>query len=59
MTPALLAVCLALSGLIYWGLTRSIDWLFFAGLSASIIVFQTLNFHHYVVDSLIWKVRKA
>ena len=25
---------------------------------ASVVVYQTINFHHYVVDGLIWKVRK-
>ncbi|GAA4010135.1 hypothetical protein GCM10022280_04150 [Sphingomonas swuensis] len=54
-----LASCLAITAVIYWGLIRSIDWLFFAGLSATIVIFQIINFHHYVVDSLIWKVRKA
>ena len=24
----------------------------------TIIIFQTVNFHHYIVDSLIWKARK-
>jgi hypothetical protein len=27
-------------------------------LPMALIVYQTLNFHHYVVDSVIWKVRK-
>lgn len=26
--------------------------------TAAVIVYQTINFHHYVVDSLIWKLRK-
>ena len=26
--------------------------------SDSVVVYQTINFHHYVVDGLIWKVRK-
>ena len=25
---------------------------------APIVIYQTINFHHYIVDSLIWKVRK-
>ena len=24
-----------------------------------IVVYQTINFHHYVVDSLIWKRRRT
>lgn len=27
-------------------------------MAISIVLYQTLNFHHYVVDSLIWKARK-
>jgi hypothetical protein len=25
---------------------------------AGLIIYQTINFHHYIVDSLIWKLRK-
>ena len=32
---------------------------FFAGLSATIVLYQIVNFHHYIVDAMIWKVRKA
>jgi hypothetical protein len=24
----------------------------------AIIIYQTINFHHYIVDSIIWKARK-
>ena len=24
----------------------------------TIIIYQTINFHHYIVDGLIWKARK-
>lgn len=51
-------VCIAISGVIYWGVLRTIDWLFFAGLSATIVLYQIVNFHHYMVDSKIWKLRK-
>ena len=50
--------CIAITGVLYWGVLRTIDWLFFAGLSATIVLYQILNFHHYLVDSYIWKVRK-
>ena len=26
--------------------------------ATGIIIYQTLNFHHYIVDSRIWKLRK-
>lgn len=48
----------AITGVVYWGVLRTIDWLFFAGLSATLVLYQIVNFHHYIVDSLIWKVRK-
>ena len=47
--------CLAITGAVYGGLLRLGDWLFFAGLSATIVLYQIVNFHHYVVDALIWK----
>jgi hypothetical protein len=53
-----LATCVLITGVIYWGVLRSIDVIFFAGLSATIVLYQIVNFHHYVVDSRIWKVRK-
>jgi hypothetical protein len=52
-----LATCVLITGVIYWGLLRTVDWLFFTGLSATLVVYQIVNFHHYVVDSRIWKVR--
>lgn len=50
--------CVIITGAVYWGVLRTIDSLFFAGLSATIVLYQIANFHHYIVDSLIWKVRK-
>jgi hypothetical protein len=50
--------CVTITGVIYWGILRTLDWLFFAGISATIVLYQIANFHHYVVDSMIWKVRK-
>ena len=50
--------CIAITGVMYWGVLRTIDWLFFAGLSATIVLYQIVNFHHYIVDALIWKARR-
>ena len=52
-----LLTCIAITGAVYWGVLRTIDWLLFAGLSATIVLYQIVNFHHYVVDALIWKSR--
>ena len=50
--------CIAITGVIYWGVLRTIDSLFFAGLSATIVLYQIVNFHHYLIDTKIWKLRK-
>ena len=49
--------CIAITGVFYWGVLRAIDWFFFAGISATIVLYTIVNFHHYIVDSVIWKVR--
>ncbi|WP_141324343.1 hypothetical protein [Myxococcus sp. AB025B] len=49
-----LVVCVALSALLYTFILRGLSWI----PAASLLIVQTLNFHHYIVDSLIWKVRQ-
>ncbi|MEM6414829.1 MAG: hypothetical protein AAF720_09275 [Pseudomonadota bacterium] len=53
-----LGACLMITGVVYWGIIRSIDHILLTGVSATIVIYQIVNFHHYVVDSVIWKVRK-
>ena len=48
-----LLVCVTISTLAYLILGTLI-----AAVVAPILIYQTLNFHHYIVDSLIWKVRR-
>jgi hypothetical protein len=56
------AACLALTTMLYGTLMVSFEY--FAShdqrliMALYVISFQTINFHHYVVDSKIWKVRK-
>lgn len=55
------AVCLFISTVLYWTLQRSLNWVVFAtatSLPLFAIVFQAINFHHYLVDAVIWKVRR-
>lgn len=55
------AVCLLLSTCIYSVLKYSLAWISLAtatSLPLFAIAFQAINFHHYVVDALIWKVRR-
>jgi hypothetical protein len=54
-----MAACLAITGVIYIGILGTLDALFVAGLSATLVLYQIVNFHHYIVDSKIWKVRQA
>ena len=50
--------CIIVTGIIYFTILGTLSGLLFAGLSATLVVFQTVNFHHYIVDSRIWKIRK-
>jgi hypothetical protein len=42
----------------YWAIVGTLSTVLLAGLSATIVIYQIVNFHHYIVDSVIWKVRK-
>jgi hypothetical protein len=53
-----LIVCLLLTSFIYDGIALGAGWFSnLTTLSLLIIVYQTINFHHYIVDSRIWKLR--
>jgi hypothetical protein len=61
--PLYIGMCLTLSTLVYFMIDRlGVDALGNAlGVSAAVaavMIYQTINFHHYVVDALIWKLRK-
>ena len=40
------------------GLLGTLEAVLFAGLSGTVVLYQIVNFHHYMVDATIWKVRK-
>lgn len=51
-------VCLGLSTAFYWSLgqvTGRADWQI---LPFVLVVYQAINFHHYLVDAVIWKSRR-
>ena len=50
-----LLTCVAITGVVYWLVLSTLSAWFFAGLAATIVLYQIVNFHHYVVDALIWK----
>ena len=53
-----LFVCLAISTMVYIVAAFATSKQMIAGLPLAIIFYQAVNFHHYIVDSRIWKVRK-
>lgn len=56
------AVCLGLTTLVYLPLSKILFNVHIPQLSTTfplvLIFYQTMNFHHYIVDAVIWKVRK-
>jgi len=52
------AVCLGITTIFYSAVNGVIGQFSHWGLPLVVIVYQTINFHHYIVDSLIWKVRR-
>jgi hypothetical protein len=54
-----LLTCAGITGVIYWGILGTLNALFFAGLSATLVLYQIVNFHHYLVDAMIWKLRRG
>jgi hypothetical protein len=52
-----LASCLLIAGIVYLVILQTLDALLFASLSATIVLYQIVNFHHYIVDATIWKAR--
>ena len=52
-------VCLALSFAFYGGVSKLLGIITLASLPAvSLAIIQTANFHHYIVDGIIWRVRQ-
>lgn len=51
------AICVGLSALVYIGL--GFGTAAFAGTAVPVLIYMSINFHHYIVDSVIWKTRKA
>lgn len=51
-------ICLAISSAVYYLITASTQLFSSVDPAFLIIIYMAINFHHYVVDSVIWKVRK-
>ena len=52
--PLYLAVCLGISTAVYLSIDLAV-----ASAAVALVVYQTINFHHYLVDGVIWKVRRG
>ena len=53
------ACCLLITTLVYLVLNRFTVLVMGGGLAATLGVYMGINFHHYVVDALIWKKRRV
>lgn len=51
-------LCLAITTALYGSLKYASSFVATVAVPTGIVVFQSLNFHHYIVDSRIWKLRK-
>lgn len=54
-----MTVCIGLTGILYAGILSPFNSWLAMGITGTIVLYQIVNFHHYVVDTLIWKVRKG
>jgi hypothetical protein len=54
-----LLACLAITAVVYGAIDASSAFFTqYTAMPVVLIAYQALNFHHYIVDSLIWKLRK-
>ena len=53
------ACCLAITTIVYAVLDRFTVLVLGGGMAVTLGIYMGINFHHYIVDALIWKRRKA
>lgn len=53
-----LLICVALSTTFYLLVELGTDWYSAGALPLALIAYQAINFHHYIVDALVWKLRR-
>jgi hypothetical protein len=51
-------ICFGVSSALYIAISLGLAIFGLTAITFALIAYQTLNFHHYIVDSLIWKVRR-
>jgi hypothetical protein len=50
--------CIGISTVLYMASYFATYNMLLAGIPMVVLIYQAINFHHYIVDSRIWKVRK-
>jgi hypothetical protein len=53
------ACCLAITTIVYAAIDRFTVLVLGGGMAITVGIYMGINFHHYIVDALIWKRRKA
>ncbi|MBT5074823.1 MAG: hypothetical protein HOJ34_01825 [Kordiimonadaceae bacterium] len=53
-----MVICLSLTTVVYSSIDSLQNVIYAIGIPSLVLVYQSLNFHHYIVDSIIWKMRK-
>jgi hypothetical protein len=51
--------CIAISTVVYLGIDRAAGFLLGPGITATLGIYMGINFHHYVVDAVIWRRKRA
>lgn len=51
-------VTFTVTAVVYLGIKYAMIQFAMPGIAGYILVYQTINFHHYIVDSFVWKLRK-
>ena len=52
-----LALCIAAAFPLYFAINSAFEW-GATGIMVAVVANQTLNFHHFIVDAVIWRARR-
>ena len=53
-----IVACMGITGIFYLGVEGVLEKVVITTLPITLLIFQGVNFHHYLVDGFIWKLRK-
>ena len=57
--PAYFLVCIGLATVLYLAVQQGLSLLANQMISASLVGYMIINFHHYIVDAIIWRRRRV